>query len=226
MPSIWDQYGQARPMAAVRKRQGVRTSVQRPVQNETSYPDYLMHYGILGQRWGVRRYQNKDGTLTEEGRKRYMMYTNVNHGRKMSLVGRLKFGKEVTAKTEEDEENRAKASIAEQKRAAERNDEAVFNDFKKDIKEIGVKNWVRKTVGEGGDRKYFDRVSDYIIEKKSDLLDEWWDRKEKLMASGKSLEEQNKVQEKYARRLCRELGIPESGDAVNLMMDWFITWDD
>lgn len=32
--------------------------------------NYLAHHGILGQRWGVRRYQNSDGSLTEEGRKR------------------------------------------------------------------------------------------------------------------------------------------------------------
>lgn len=32
---------------------------------------YLQHHGILGQKWGVRRYQNPDGSLTEEGRKRY-----------------------------------------------------------------------------------------------------------------------------------------------------------
>ena len=29
----------------------------------------LVHNGILGMRWGVRRYQNKDGTLTAEGKK-------------------------------------------------------------------------------------------------------------------------------------------------------------
>jgi len=32
---------------------------------------YLYHHGIKGQKWGIRRFQNDDGTLTAEGKKRY-----------------------------------------------------------------------------------------------------------------------------------------------------------
>lgn len=53
-------------MSHIRRRPAIGS-----VRAESSYPDYLAHYGIFGQKWGVRRYQNEDGTLTEEGKQRY-----------------------------------------------------------------------------------------------------------------------------------------------------------
>ncbi len=53
-------------------------NLNTPLSNEqTTYlpcvlASELYHHGILGQKWGVRRYQNKDGSLTEKGRKRYV----------------------------------------------------------------------------------------------------------------------------------------------------------
>ena len=37
----------------------------------SGYASYLSHYGIKFQKWGLRRFRNRDGTLTEEGKKRY-----------------------------------------------------------------------------------------------------------------------------------------------------------
>ena len=42
------------------------------------HSDELMHHGILGMKWGIRRYQNEDGTLTAEGQARYGGKTHVD----------------------------------------------------------------------------------------------------------------------------------------------------
>ena len=42
----------------------------------------LLHWGIKGMKWGVRRYQNKDGSLTEAGQKRYDRDIRENKAKK------------------------------------------------------------------------------------------------------------------------------------------------
>ena len=39
-----------------------------------------MHFGILGMKWGIRRYQNKDGSLTPAGKKRYSEKASLDKG--------------------------------------------------------------------------------------------------------------------------------------------------
>ena len=50
------------------------------------YSNELYHYGVKGQKWGIRRYQNPDGSLTDEGYARYGVDPNSGE---MSSEGKL-----------------------------------------------------------------------------------------------------------------------------------------
>lgn len=51
---------------------------------KTTSPNELVHFGIKGQKWGIRRYENPDGTLTEAGKKRYSKSEKIASGEKIS----------------------------------------------------------------------------------------------------------------------------------------------
>lgn len=51
------------------------------------YGDVLCHHGIKGQKWGVRRYQNEDGTLTALGKKRLSKNGDITFEKGLQLYG-------------------------------------------------------------------------------------------------------------------------------------------
>lgn len=69
------------------------------ISTSALYGPYLAHHGILGQKWGVRRYQNPDGTLTEEGKRRY--YTEGSYGSKILSDAGKEYNREHSKKVQQ-----------------------------------------------------------------------------------------------------------------------------
>lgn len=80
----------------------------------------LYHHGIMGMHWGVRRYQNKDGTLTSAGRKHKGLIDQIRYNRKMKKVRRAKVEKaKERQRLKEEQTKRLKKAAAERKERAE-----------------------------------------------------------------------------------------------------------
>lgn len=79
---------------------------------------YFYHSGIKGQRWDIRRFQNEDGTLTEEGKLRYydsmtdrqkkIFDTRMNDKQRQKVMKKLDQGKSWSQATREMAEEQAR----------------------------------------------------------------------------------------------------------------------
>ena len=77
--------------------------------------EYLEHHGILGQKWGVRRYQNKDGSYTSLGARRYAKAAQAAQ-RDADDLRKHGYTKEADAVQKVADKNRAKANKKEAKK--------------------------------------------------------------------------------------------------------------
>ena len=118
-------------------------------QSDYSEYDYeLYHHGILGMHWGIRRYQNEDGTLTAAGKKRYRTDEDLNkYGKtRKEVIDKLNKGSEKAAKKYD--EYFDKSMYKKEQDAYERHKllddadfeykESDFDNYKKRAKEVGL----------------------------------------------------------------------------------------
>lgn len=75
------------------------------------YDSELYHHGIKGQRWGVRRFQNPDGTLTPEGIKRYQNPKNLKKDIQKSIKQKGSVYKIENAAVDNEFNNTVKPSV-------------------------------------------------------------------------------------------------------------------
>lgn len=145
--------------------------------------DELYHFGVKGMKWGVRRYQNEDGSLTSLGKKRDKMLSDRKTAKKHSTTSNM-VKAEYSRREFEDAKTRLKLENQKKKSKRQQDLEKKYIDqgFAKDEAEIKTYNRAKtETILKvaGGIAlasaaayvayKHYDKVTDRVFEKGSEI---------------------------------------------------------
>lgn len=145
--------------------------------------DELYHFGVKGMKWGVRRYQNEDGSLTSLGKKRDKMLSDRKTAKKHSTTSNM-VKAEYSRREFEDAKTRLKLETRRKKSKRQQDLEKKYIDqgFTKDEAEIKAYNRAKtETILKvaGGIAltsaaayvayKHYDKVTDRVFEKGSEI---------------------------------------------------------
>lgn len=143
----------------------------------------LYHFGVKGMKWGVRRYQNEDGSLTSLGKKRDKMLSDRKTAKKHSTTSNM-VKAEYSRREFEDAKTRLKLENQKKKSKRQQDLEKKYIDqgFAKDEAEIKAYNRAKtETILKvaGGIAlasaaayvayKHYDKVTDRVFEKGSEI---------------------------------------------------------
>ncbi len=130
-----------------------------------NYTDELAHHGIKGMKWGVRRFQNDDGSLTPAGEKRYAAKSEYKDAKRnykdtyyeQRVAKRGAFGIQGLKNYKKAEQNTMDADVARTRAKAEYDKAKAKTDEKGEKAEF--KAYVKSIGKTGLEGSYSDRVS-------------------------------------------------------------------
>lgn len=134
---------------------------------EYNHFDEMYHAGIKGMKWGVRRFQNKDGSLTDAGRRRYKDGPEGSDSdKKESLKSKIskkmaerkqKKAEEAAKEAETKKQKEAEAEASKPKKASEMSDA----ELKERINRLGLERQYKQLVAEMTPEKTH-KVRDFV----------------------------------------------------------------